>query len=67
MSNTTTAARKFEIRNTKTDFIAAICQTEDEAVEWLKANPCFIRSHMVVYPRGLQIEAKCFRELKYIA
>jgi hypothetical protein len=60
-------SNKFQIRNTKTDFLFITLETEDQAVHFLKKNPTLIRSHMVVYPRGLQVEAKCFRELKHLA
>lgn len=60
-------SNKFQIRNTKTDFLFITLETEDQAVYFLKKNPNLIRSHMVVYPRGLQVEAKCFRELKHLA
>ena len=56
----------YKIINTRTDFIATICGSESEAIQWLAANPSFIRSHSILYPGGLFIEAKSYASLKAI-
>ncbi len=57
----------FQIRNTKTDFLFITLETEDQVVHFLKKNPNLIRSHSIIYPRGLQIPATSIRELKQLA